>query len=263
MKLPWLRWPRLRRPRHPDVIVVVAAVAAAGALGFALRPQHTPTVTVAPASAEIQRPVLPQTKLLTALVISDSYTSGSGLPETSYACRAVTQMGWLCQLAAEPGTGYISGGDANRFPLDQGRGQSSSFGERVTALSRYYSPDIVIFDGGRDDTFAPPVARFQVTVSAIWQAHQTWPKARIVFVKPRFLATPDDDLGVNDDIVDLLRQATEVKDLVVIDPIIRFKDTDTKGMISPDGTNPNREGEEALAAALVEEFSQNGMQPAT
>lgn len=258
-----MRLPHLRRPRHPDVVVVVAAVAAVGALGFALRPQHTPTVAVTPASAEVQRPTLPQTKPVTALVISDSYTSGSGLPETSYTCKAVTQMGWLCQLAAEPGTGYISGGPANRFALDQGNGQSSSFGERVTALSRYYSPDIVIFDGGRDDTFAPPVTRFQVTVSAIWQAHQTWPNARIVFVKPRFLANPGDDLGVNEEIVSLLREATGVPDLVIIDPIARFKDTDTKGLISRDGTNPNRAGEEALAAVLVDEFSQNGMRPAT
>lgn len=67
----------------------------------------------------------------TALVVSDAYTSGTGLAETSYACDAVTKMGWLCKLAAEPGTGYISDGTANRFPIDQGTGKSTSFGERI------------------------------------------------------------------------------------------------------------------------------------
>ena len=129
----------MRRPRHPDVVVVVAAVAAAGHLVSRCGPNTrrwspSPRIGRDPAAcpAADQTPHRPGDQRFLHL--------RSGLPETSYACRAVTEMGWLCQLAAEPGTGYISGGDANRFPLDQGRGQSSSFGERVTALSRYYSP---------------------------------------------------------------------------------------------------------------------------
>lgn len=251
-----------RRPRHPDAVIAVAAVLSVAALGFALRPQHTPLVTGAPA-AEIQRPKVFQTKHPTALVISDAYTSGSGAAEASYACKAASEMGWLCKLAAEPGTGYISGGTANRFSINQGTGKSSSFGERITTLANYYSPDIVIFDGGRDDVFAPPVTRFQVTVSAIWQAHQTWPKARIVFVKPRLLSKPEDDLGVDAEIETLLREASGVDDLVVIDPILGLKDTDTKGLISVDGTNPNRAGEKALAQAMVKELEQSGLRPAT
>lgn len=248
--------------RHPDAALVIAALLTMVALGFALRPQPTPLVSGVPPAVAVSRPALPETKHPTALIISDSYTSGSGTAEASYACKAATQMGWLCKLAAEPGTGYISGGPANRFHIDQGTGQSTSFGERITTLANFYSPDIVIFDGGRDDVFAPPVTRFQVTVSAIWQARQTWPTARIVFVKPRLLSKPDDDLGVDSQIEGLLRDASGVQDLVVIDPILEFKDTDTLGWISLDGTNPNRAGENALAQAMVRAFEQNGMRPA-
>ena len=168
-------------------------------------------------------------------------------------------MGWLCKLAAEPGTGYISGGTANRFNLYQGSGKSTSFGERIPALGSRYQPDIVILDGGRNDVFVPPTARFDVTASTIWQVQQTWPNARIVFVKPRFLAKPDDDLGVTNEVAGLLRNGKP--ELVVVDPIARFVGVDTKGLIASDGTNPNSKGEQKLAAALADELAKNGVPP--
>ena len=84
-----------------------------------------------------------------------------------------------------------------------------------------------------------------------------------MFVKPRLLSKPEDDLGVDADVESLLREASGVDDLVVIDPILEFKDTDTKGLISVDGTNPNRAGEKALAQAMVKELEQSGLRPAT
>lgn len=254
----------MRRPGRAEVILAVAASVAVAGLGVALRPQHTPVNAVVPSTVEIQRPELePSSNRPTALVISDSYTSGDGLAETSYACAAATRMGWLCKLAAEPGTGYISGGTANRFPIDQGTGESTAFGERIPILAGMYRPDIVILDGGRNDTFVPPDDRFAVTASTIWQAHQTWPAARIVYVVPRFLARPDDDLGVGDDIADRLKEASGVKDLVVVDPIAGLKDSDTGRMISADGTNPNLDGERSLAAALGRALKTSRIPPAT
>lgn len=244
--------------------LALAAFIALTGLGVALRPQHTPVATgSSPATAEVDRPQLSPPTRPTALVIGDAYTSGSGLAETSYACAAATRMGWLCKLAAEPGTGYISGGTANRFPIDQGTGQSTSFGERISALARTYKPDVVILDGGRNDLFAPPSTRFDVTASAIWQVRQTWPNARIVYVQPRFLTRPEDDLGATEDILALLKDISGVKDLVVVDPILTFKDTDTKPLISADGTNPSRAGEEALASALAKALANSGIPPAT
>lgn len=253
----------MNRARRMDVALGLAAVTAVAALGLALRPQHTPAAPASPWAAEVQRPQLSPPTRPTALVISDSYTSGTGLAETSYGCVAATRMGWLCKLAAEPGTGYISGGTANRFPLDQGTGKSTSFGERIPALAAIYKPDVVILDGGRNDVFAPAPARFEVTASTIRQVRQTWPDARIVYVKPRLLTRPDDDLGADGDIVDLLKEATDVKDLVVVDPILSFKGEDTAALISADGTNPSREGERALASALAKALANSGIPPAT
>ena len=254
----------VRRPGRADVALALATVGTLAGLGVALRPEQPPPARAATSAADTPRPELtPPRSRPTALVISDSYTSGSGLAETSYACDAVRKMGWLCKLAAEPGTGFISGGNANRFPIDKGTGKSTSFGERISALARSYTPDIVILDGGRNDVFAPPSARFEVTGSTILQIRQTWPKARIVFVAPRFLTRPEDDLGVNDDTVDALKKKADVKDLVVVDPILSFKDSDTKRLISADGTNPNRTGELALAAALADALAKSGIPPAT
>lgn len=253
----------VKRPRRADVALALAVVTAVAALGIALRPQHTPAAAASPWAAEVPRPQLSPPTRPTALIISDSYTSGTGLAETSYACEAATRMGWLCKLAAEPGTGYISGGTANRFPIDQGSGKSTSFGERIPILSATYKPDVIILDGGRNDAFAPPSARFEVTASTIWQVHQTWPDARIVYVQPRFLTRPGDDLGADNDIVDQLKEASGVKDLVVVDPILTFKGTDTAPLIAADGTNPSREGERALASALAKALAQSGIPPAT
>jgi len=250
--------------RRVDVLLALAAILSLTALGIALRPQSTPVTRAKTSAADISRPDSSSApSRQTALVIGDAYTSGSGLAEMSYACDAVTKMGWLCKLAAEPGTGYISGGTANRFPIEQGTGKSTSFGERIPALAGMYTPDIVILDGGRYDTFAPRVDRLNVTASTIWQVHQTWPAARIIYIQPRFLTKPEDDLGVGNGLATALKLASGVKDLVVVDPILSFKGAATKTLVSPNGNNPSESGERALASALAKALASTGIQPTT
>lgn len=253
----------MSRLRRSSVTLVVAAAAAVAGLTFALRPQHTPIAPVVPSAAPVDRPHAPAISRPTALVIADAYTSGSGLAETSYGCMAATRLGWLCKLAAEPGTGYVSGGTANRFDIDQGSGRSTSFAERLAALAGTYKPEVVILDGGRNDTFVPLDARVDVMASTIWQAHQTWPDARFVFVKPRFLDRPDDDLGISDEVINRVKSASGVQDLVVVDPIGSFRDTNITGLLTKDRVGPSRAGELALGSALAEALTQSGMAPAT
>ena len=107
------------------------------------------------------RPTVPKERSPTAadarplvLFIGDSYTEGRGSAEMSYGCRAVAQMGWLCDLSAMGGTGYISGGPANRW-VDQYAGKSLSFSERIPHLAAKYDPAVVVLDGGRNDEFPP------------------------------------------------------------------------------------------------------------
>jgi lysophospholipase L1-like esterase len=247
----------MRKIRWSDVAAIVLAIAVLGGLGFVLRPQHTPTITVAPSTAPVQRPQPPAPVGPTALFITDAYTGGVGLKEMYYGCTAAVRMGWQCDLSAQPGTGYISGGDANRF-VNPDIGPSTSFDERLPKLADAYKPDVVVFDGGRSDLFAPTDDEFAVMTSTIGAARQIWPAARIVFMRPRALDRPNDDLGFDQDFIDRLRADPATGGMVIVDPISRFADTDTSALLAPDRSHPNQDGAVALSSALVDELSANG-----
>jgi lysophospholipase L1-like esterase len=247
----------MSRIRWFDLAAIVLSIAVLAGLGFALRQQHTPTITVAPSTAHVDRPQPPARTRPSALIIGDSYSSGSGLAEMSYGCMAAVKMGWLCHLSGQPGTGYISGGEANRFDIEY-MGPSTSFDERLPRLAAMYEPDIVILDGGRNDLFPPPDAVFDVMSATIADVRQTWPRARIVFIRPRVLARPDDNLGFDDEFIARLQAEPTAQDLVVIDPIRRFTATDTSTLLSNDGTHPNQQGAQALSSALVDSLRERG-----
>lgn len=251
--------------RRSDKAAMAAGLAGLAMLAVALRPQHTPMAgPESPAAVAIDRPAPPAVNRPTALIIGDNYTSGSGLAEISYDCQAAQRMGWLCVQASEPGTGYISGGDANRFTIDKTtQRQSTSFGERMPGLGPKYQPDVVILDGGRSDTFVPGDRLFDVMRATLWQVRATWPNARVVLVRPRLLSKPDDDLGFDDDFIGRLGGAAGIDDLIVVDPILRFKDSGTHGLIAADGRDPSLDGEHALGAALADALTQSGFVPAT
>jgi hypothetical protein len=139
---------------------------------------------------------------------------------------------------------------------------TTSFGERITALARRFTPDVVILDGGRYDTFAPFDAIFEAMASVVTAVHQTWPQARLAVIRPRFLDRPDDNLGFDDEFIDRLRVAGPAG-MAILDPISRFTGADTSGMVPSGQRNPNKQGEAALTASLVDALSDNGFAPAT
>jgi hypothetical protein len=245
------------RVRWFDLAAIVLAIAVLAGLGFVLRPHHTPVVAMAPFPERVQRPQPPPPVGPSVLFISDSYTGGVGLKEMYYGCMAAVRMGWLCDLSAEPGTGYISGGEANRF-VNPDLGPSTSFGERLPKLADGYKPDVVVLDGGRSDLFAPTDDEYAVMTSTIGAVHQIWPAARIVFIRPRSLDRPSDDLGFDEGFISRLRADPAAQGLVIVDPINRFAETDTSAWLVPNGVLPNQEGSAALSSALVDELSANG-----
>jgi hypothetical protein len=248
----------MSRTRWFDVAAVVLTIAMLAGMGYGLRARTTPTIAVAPSAAHVDRPPETAKAPPSVLFVSDSYTAGMGLKEMYYGCTAAVQLGWLCDLSAQVGTGYISGGPANRFALDQNVGTSMSFDERLPRLSRMYDPQIVVLDGGRNDVFAPADAVFTVMSATIADVRRTWPAARIVVIRPRSLAHPDDDLGFDDGFIDRLRAEPAADGMLVIDPISQFSGTDTSGMVSPDGSQPDRQGVSALSSALVDALLDNG-----
>ena len=97
-------------------------------------------------------------------------------------------------------------------------------------------------------------------LSTISEVRQTWPKAEIVFIRPRFLGRPDNDLGYDDDFIAALEADPRAKGVVVIDPITTLNAADTSGLVSDDGIHPNERGEKALSAALLNSLRERGIE---
>jgi len=240
----------MNRLRRGDIAAIVLIAVIVLGLGFTMHPHDTARSVADPSTVHIDRPQVADTTQLSALFIGDSYTLGTGSAETSYPCTAATRIGWLCHLSAMPGTGFISGGPANRFVLNQYFGPSKSFTERIPRLAAQYTPDVVVFDGGRNDQLAPATDVFKAMVATLEQAVQAWPTATVILIRPRFLGNPDDDLGYSDSFFKRLR--ARVPQVVVIDPLIKFSDTDTSALLKKDGIHPNRRGDQAISSTLVQ-----------
>jgi lysophospholipase L1-like esterase len=250
----------MSRIRWFDVTAIVLAVAVIVGLGYALRSEETATIAVDPATVNIDRPAATTaTTGPSVLFIGDSYTAGGGLPEMSYGCMAAVRMRWLCNLSAVPGTGYVSGGPAHRFVVSRYLGTSRSFTERIPHLAAVYQPDVVVLDGGRNDLFPPAESVYKAMTATIENARRAWPEATIIFIRPRFLADPGNDLGFNDAFITRLRAQPAAAAVVFIDPINRFTGTDTSAMLSDDRIHPNQQGELALTSALVESLVANAL----
>jgi lysophospholipase L1-like esterase len=237
--------------RFSDLASAATAAAVAIGLVLALIPDGTPSAP--PQPADTPGPRVPQAEQgpPTALFIGDSYTAGRGPRELSPSCMAASRLGWLCHLSAVPGTGYVSGGPANRFTVDEYRGESTSFSERIPFLANQFDPDIVVLDGGRNDQFPPRVNVLAAMVATIADAKRAWPEAEIVFERPRFLSRPNDDLGFDESFTGRLLRDPAAIGVSVIDPIRAFGGRDTSSLLSDDGIHPNRQGELDLAAVLT------------
>lgn len=250
----------MNRARWSDISAVAIAIAiSVGIAGVSCStrdtsPQATPSVVRLGQDTADTPPL--------ALFIGDSYTAGKSSAELSYACRAAVEMGWLCALSAVGGTGYISGGPANRW-IEQYSGETSSYGERIAHLSAKYDPALVVLDGGRNDEFAPRMYAFDQTVTTLGEVRRVWPAAKVVFIRPRLLADPGDDLGMTDDFMRRLRAEPEARGVIFIDPINSFSRTDTSGLLASDGIHPNRRGEQLMVTALVDSLVSHHVGPSS
>jgi lysophospholipase L1-like esterase len=248
-----MKWRRL------DVAAAILAVAVAIGLVVVATmagPASSEVATGAPAAAASQH-------RSSVLFIGDSYTGGSDVPEMSYGCMAAVRMGWLCSLAAIPGTGYVSGGPANRFVPDKYSEPSTSLYERIPHVALKYDPDVVVLDGGRNDLFAPRRDVLTAMEATLVEARRTWPAAKIIMIRPRFLAHPGDDLGFDDQFMSAIDAVADAQNVVVIDPISALVNTDTSRWLAADRIHPNRQGELELAAGLLRTLKAQAMAPAS
>ena len=251
----------MRGMRRVDVAVILVALVVIAGLGYALRPRNVPSAPLSYSAAAEEQTEPGGRPPKTMLFIGDSFVAGTGLDETSYGCMAAVRMQWLCKVSAGPGTGYISGGPANRFELEY-LGESQSFAERIPRLGMEYKPDLVVLDGGRNDTFASTDAVYSTMVSTISDVRRTWPSATVVVVRPRLLSQPLSDMGYDDDFFARLQAEEITQNMVVfIDPLARLTDVETYGTIGADGIHPNREGEMLLARVFFDSLVAHGFIP--
>ena len=167
--------------------------------------------------------------------------------------------GWVGSATSRRGgNGYISGGPANRS-TDEYLGATTSFSERIPHLAAKYDPDIVVLDGGRNDTFPPREDVYMAMRDTIADARRAWPDAQIVFVRPRYLADPGDDLGFDANFMARLESEPAAAGVLFIDPIASLVGTDTSALLSDDGVHPNPRGYRELGSALVDSLTKHDM----
>lgn len=242
----------MSRTRIFDIAAVALIIAVLAGVGFVLRPQHTPTITVAASAANVDRSQPAAETGPSALFIGDSYTVGHGTKESSYACMAAVRMGWACNLSAVGSTGYVAGGPTNRFKVDDSTGQSTSFSERIPQLALTYRPDVVFLDGGRNDFQLPPDEVYDAIVWTIAGIRHAWPSATIVFIRPRLISRPEDNLGFDDEFIARLQADPAAYGIVIVDPLNRLAGSDTSALLEDDQFHPNRHGEVVMSSVLVD-----------
>ncbi len=261
------QWRRPNAPRVSTILLAAMAVVAAIAVGFALWTAPAPPQGRAGSDAfrRFSLPSLPTTQP-SALYIGDSYTMGPGTYDLGYACLTSTNMGWQCNISAQPGTGYLAGGPGARWnrivgALDE---DSTNLSERMPRIRDLYRADVVFLDAGRNDIQFDMVyvrTMFEYTVR---RAMEAWPNSRIVVIAPWFIWEPAirplglEGRTIGDEFESVLRSSPDFDAVLLIDPakLNWFANVDVSPYLSEDHNHPNIAGNkqitELLTAALTE-----------
>jgi GDSL-like Lipase/Acylhydrolase family len=201
-----------------------------------------------------------------ALFIGDSYTEGPSTPDASYGCMTASALGWKCAIAAQGGTGYVTGGPGHRVQLGESVPPSTSFVERLPHLRQLYQPDIVVIDGGRNDVELDIQEVDRTLAYTVRQVIEAWPKSRIAVIAPWFVNEPVikptalAGRTIGDEFRSVLRSSHDFDSVDLVDPgaLGWFTGVDTSSYLSSDGIHPNTEGVKKIAEMLTAAFADEG-----
>ncbi|NMN97783.1 SGNH/GDSL hydrolase family protein [Antrihabitans stalactiti] len=259
------------RKRWAGVGVLALGVAVAAVVSIVVISHRQSDPAIAAEAAAAASEVTEQDgSAKSALFIGDSYTMGPpSLPDLGYACLAATSMGWNCNLAVVPGTGFINGGPNHRLPQSAEGPESTSFYERIPSLRSRYDADVVVIDGGRNDVVYGAENVANSFVFTVEQVKAAWPKARIVVVAPWYLRDSalkaTNNSGVAVPIADWLQKALrakpDLKDVVFIDPnaLGWIAGIDVAPLIGSDNVHPNAAGSRFLGDKLAATLAADGL----
>lgn len=157
--------------------LAVAVLAAVVATLVVLAVSPGPSTSAAPEST----PVLDEGEP-SALFVGDSFAAGTGAPsrDDAHSCLAAVTMGWICNLDAQAGTGFIADGHNNDDTY-------ARLIDRLPATKDKYLADIIIVDAGRNDRRVPSDQLKAAITTYLDALRRAWPKAELVVIEPYFL----------------------------------------------------------------------------
>ncbi|MCZ4518090.1 SGNH/GDSL hydrolase family protein [Rhodococcus ruber] len=249
------------------VLALIVIAAAATVLIDHYSPAPAPSSSATDTATE---PTTDRSSDTSALFIGDSYTAAQANPSgTGYPCLTATALDWNCNIAAQPGTGYINGGPDHRIPRIIGALEvdSTSLIERLPRLRTKFDADIVVLDAGRNDVGFDAVDVGNAFLSTLDQTQQTWPNARIVVIAPWFLASPaividpgTGPIGVGAYLLGLMRAQPRFDPVTFIDPgaLGWFQNEDTFPLRDLDGIHPTDRAHRVIAEKLIPALLANG-----
>jgi lysophospholipase L1-like esterase len=184
-----------------------------------------------------------------ALWVGDSYAAGGGADVANQAFPETVShdMGWICNLDAEPGTGFVNDGHGGKYadPSYQ------PYLGRLATDGQKFKVDLLIVTGGRNDFDWSTNDAAAAARSYLLAAHAQFPKARLVIVAPFWMDShPVPQIFAERDAEKALAASLHA---VFIDPLAEQWMTDqTKAQyLSSDGVHPNQAGHDYLARRLT------------
>ncbi len=194
---------------------------------------------------------------LSALFVGDGYAAGAGAASRAeaWSCLTARSMGWICNLDAQEGTGFLA----------DGRQHNASYAPLLSRLSdtrARYLADVVIVDAGRWDADADTVALTDAMVAYLRAVRAAWPKAELVAIEPYRMDSPEPVL----DEVETQALRDELKRLngAAIDPIgAGWIDPAVTGRLTAaNGVQPNTAGHEYIAKHVTAALRDLGLDDA-
>ena len=194
---------------------VAALLIAVGCVAFSVLaltrqpPVATPFVAP-PGATAVPSPTSPPS----VLFIGDSFTEGTGAvsPRQGYPCLTAVAMGWVCNLDAQGGTGFLNNGHLNSA-------RNEPLAARIDDDTQRYVADVVVVDAGRNDGNRPVAQVAAAMRSYLSAVHTAFPRARLVMIVPAYVDSTPANYPFGVQLGQEMRDAVKKYDGVVVDPL--------------------------------------------